>query len=114
MPGAHQEEGPGSGARAQILTPRESGCPSPRHVRPREPSSATQAAPWPWPQSWPGGDAADIQVPIWAHSLGGKEQGVMGNLAGAKDTPNSPPPPVLGPKCKLLPSPHSIFGAVAT
>lgn len=44
----------------------------------------------------------------------GKEQGVIGNIAGAKETPNSTPQPVLGPKHKLLPSPHSIYGAVAT
>lgn len=114
MPGAHREEGPGSGAPAQILTPRESGRPPThtRHVGPRESGSAAPAAGWPWLGSWPGGDSADIQVSgrtAWE----GRELGVMGNVAGAKETPNCPPP-ILGPKCKLLPSPHSIYGAVAT
>lgn len=86
--------------------------PHTRHVGPREPDSAAPAARWPWLGSWPGGDSADIQVSgrtAWE----GKERGVMGNVAGAKETPNCPPP-ILGPKCKPLPSPHSIYGAVAT
>ena len=93
VPGAHREEGPGFCARAQILTPRESECPPPRHVGPQEPGSATPAAPWPWPQPWPGGDSADLQVSIWVHNLGGETARSDEEYSRGKRTPQFSPHP---------------------
>ena len=67
--------------------------PPPRHVGPLEPSSATPAAPWPWPQSWPGGDSADIQVSIWVNCLGGERARSDGEHSRGKRTPHFSPYP---------------------
>lgn len=73
--------------------------------------SATPAAPWPWPQPWPGGDSADLQVSIWVHNLGGERARSDEEYSREqKNNPNSPPPPFLGPKRKLPPSPIQFVG----